>query len=69
MNTRNSTFTAVEQIVSETASEAVSRVNAATSALKVAAEAVRNHSEKLKKAMDDADVSLLLLLLHSHETY
>ena len=50
-------YAAVEKILSETASEAVKKANEAIDALKRAAEAVRHHSEKLKKAMEDADVS------------
>ena len=53
----NASYAAVEKILSETASEAVKKANAAVDALKTAAEAVRRHSEKLKKAMEDADVS------------
>ena len=53
----NASYAAVEKILSETASEAVKKANAAIDALKTAAEAVRHHSEKLKKAMEDADVS------------
>ena len=50
-------YAAIEKILSETASEAVKKANSAIDAMKSAAEAVRHHSEKLKKAMEDADVS------------
>ena len=48
---------ALELIVTEATNEATHKAHAAVSALKLAAEAVRSHSEQLKKAMDNADVS------------
>ena len=62
-------YAAVEKILSETASEAVKKANAATDALKSAAEAVRYHSEKLKKAMEDADVSCRKRFAKNFEKY
>ena len=52
-------FAAVEKIVSEVAKEAVDKVNGAVNAVKLAAEAVRHHGDQLKKAMEDADVSVI----------
>ena len=42
--------------MSETAKAAVEKANGAVNALRLAAEAVRHHSDQLKKAMEDADV-------------
>ena len=62
-------YAAVEKILSETASEVVKKANAAIDALKSAAEAVRHHSEKLKKAMEDADVSCRKRFAKNFEKY
>ncbi len=50
-------FAALEKILTDLAAEAAKRAERAIHALKTATESVRHHSEQLKKAMDDADVS------------